>query len=126
MRAPDFQVGNYLRRWWLIPRNRWANAYLHRFDDSDGPDPHDHPWWNVSIILRGRYREHYHDGTYRDRRAGCIVVRHPNVLHRLQVINGPVWTLFITGPRRRVWGFMTPDGWIRWDRYAGQRDEGVL
>ena len=42
-RAPDFIVGAdaeggpYLRRWWLSPRNRLFNIYLHHFlrDDDD-------------------------------------------------------------------------------------------
>ncbi|MGE4307333.1 MAG: hypothetical protein AB7E24_25275 [Novosphingobium sp.] len=29
-RSPDFVIGdNYLRRWWVVPRNRFCNAYLH-------------------------------------------------------------------------------------------------
>lgn len=121
MRAPDFTVGNYLRRWWVIPRNRIANVYLHRFGDSDGQDVHDHPWFNVSIILRGRYREHFHDGTWRDRRAGMVVARQARLLHRLEVLDGPVWTLFLTGPVLREWGFMTRSGWVHWDQYKGDR-----
>lgn len=120
-RDPNFTVGDYLHRWHLVPRNRWVNAYLHRFHESDGPDVHDHPWCNVSIILRGRYREHSHDGTYRDRGPGAVIFRGARVLHRLELLDGPVTTLFLTGPRRRVWGFMTPRGWIPFHVYEGQR-----
>jgi len=35
MRKPDFVIGRagapYLERWWVIPRNRWFNIYLHHF-----------------------------------------------------------------------------------------------
>jgi hypothetical protein len=34
MRPPDFIIGGaarpYIQRWWLVPRNRWFNIYLHR------------------------------------------------------------------------------------------------
>ena len=54
----------YLTRFFLIPRNRWCNLYLHRYD---GPDYrfyglHDHPWWSLSIRIWGKFlieeREH--------------------------------------------------------------------
>lgn len=118
---PDFTVRDYLSRWHLVPRNRCANAYVHRLVESDVPVPHDHPWANVSIVLRGTYREHFHDGTYLDRRPGAIVLRSARQLHWLQIIDGPVVTLFLTGPRRRVWGFMTTHGWV--EHYAFDRQQ---
>lgn len=123
--APTFTVGNYLHRWHLIPRNRWANVYLHRFHESDGPDVHDHPWFNVSIVLRGAYREHSHDGTYRDRGPGAVVFRQARVLRRLEILSGPVTTLFLTGPRRRVWGFVTAAGWVPYYQHRGKRGEAA-
>lgn len=57
-RAPDFVIGRtgdpYMERWWLIPRNRFFNIYLHRFWRSDDDRAlHDHPWVNLSILLKG-------------------------------------------------------------------------
>jgi hypothetical protein len=62
-RAPDFLIGGaddpYIRRWWVIPRNRWFNVYLHQFLRSDDDRAlHDHPWANCSILLRGATRAH--------------------------------------------------------------------
>lgn len=119
-RAPDFRVAQYLYRWHLFPLvGRWSwidrhvgNVYLHRFRDSDLPIAHDHPYGNLSLILAGRYLEHWHDGTATMRRPGAVVFRGSRVLHWLEVIDGPVWTVFIHGPRRRTWGFMTREGWI--------------
>jgi hypothetical protein len=38
-RPPDYIIGGeadpYLRRWWVIPRNRFFNIYLHHFVRSD-------------------------------------------------------------------------------------------
>ncbi len=117
MRKPDYTVGNYLSRWHLIPRNGFGNIYFHRFVESDAPVCHDHPWWNISILLRGRYREHYHDGTYRDFGAGSIIFRQAHKLHWLEVLDGPVYTLFLTGSRRRRWGFMTSTGWVDYEKH---------
>lgn len=60
---PHFIIGGtdrpYLLRWFLIPRNRWFNIYLHKFcRDDDDRALHDHPWWFVSIMLQGSYVEH--------------------------------------------------------------------
>lgn len=132
-RKPDFVVNgtgeerDYLRRWWIWPRNRWANAYLHVFHRSDDARAvHDHPWFNVSIILRGRYREHFHDGTSKVRKPGHVVFRSARALHRLELLTPAVTTIFLTGPRVRTWGFQTPDkGWIphtAWDAYVAKQE----
>lgn len=102
----------YLERFFLAKVKGWS-AYLHLFHDSDeGPWVHDHPWWNVSIVLAGRYREWYADGTYKDRKAGDIVFRQAQVAHRIEIpeeCKGKVWSLFITGKRWREWGFFMPE-----------------
>jgi len=122
-RAPVLRVRGYLLRWRMFPRNRWCNAYLHRFRDSDDPVPHDHPYRNVSVILAGRYLEHYQDGTAALRRPGSFVVRGSHMTHWLEVIDGPVWSVFIHGPRIREWGFDHPmRGWIHHETY--NKEEG--
>jgi hypothetical protein len=127
-RAPDFIIGNdYLLRWWLIPRNRWFNVYLHQFRRSDDDRAlHDHPWWNVSIVLSGCYDEVTPTGTRR-RGAGSIVFRNATARHRLElpIIGGGItytWTLFITGPRVREWGFWCPQGFIHWRDFTSPTD----
>lgn len=137
MRQPDFVIGDhsnpYLRRWWIIPRNRWCNVYLHQILRSDDDRAlHDHPWWNVSILLRGAYREviphpvYPRTTTHKRRSAGSIVLRRATALHRLEVARGPVWSLFITGPRVREWGFACPQGWVRWDVFTSPKDSGQI
>jgi hypothetical protein len=73
-RKPDFVIGaDYLRRWWVIPRNRWFNIYLHRIrHDDDDRALHDHPWANITLVLKGAYVEHTPHGTFR-RDAGDVV-----------------------------------------------------
>lgn len=136
MRAPDFVIGPpddpYLRRWWIIPRNRLFNIYLHQFLRSDDDRAlHDHPWVNCSIILHGSYREHLRDGSVRLRKPWRawfpwrLVFRLPTGAHRVELIDGQgVWTLFLTGPKVRTWGFLCPKGWIPWTEFVEDRPGG--
>lgn len=122
-READVFIGGrentYLARWWLIQRNRIMNYYLHNFRRSDDDRAlHDHPWWNLSILLRGTYTEHTIDAggihIRKIRTAGDIVFRGARTAHRIELHDGPCWTLFITGPRIREWGFHCPKGWRHW------------
>lgn len=132
-RAPDFVVGGdddpYLKRWWLIPRNRWFNVYLHHFLRSDDDRAlHDHPWWNLSVLLDGRYVEHTISAgginIRSERQAGDRKFRRAGAAHRIELAAGPCWTLFITGPRLREWGFHCPRGWVHWRDFTNPGDGG--
>lgn len=128
-RPPSYVIGStdnpYLRRWWLIPRNPWFNIYLHQFlRDDDDRALHDHPWVWCSIILRGRYIEHtiHAGGIHRhvEYQTGTVRVNRPTFAHRLALHPGEsAWTLFITGPRVREWGFHCPSaGWVHWQAFT--------
>lgn len=137
-RQPDFVIGElsdpYLLRWWVIPRNRWFNIYLHNIVRSDDDRAlHDHPWWSCSIVLKGGYWEIVPGLHQYWRWPGSIVFRRAKSLHRLALerLTGPAeaascWTLFITGPRVREWGFQCPQGWVHWrDFTAGKNGETI-
>lgn len=122
-RRPDVVIGNaesaYMHRWFVIPRNRWFNVYLHLFLRSDDDRAlHDHPWSNVSYLLAGTYLEHTKDRDGNPKctrlRAGRIRFRRATRAHRIELDSGPCWSLFITGPRVREWGFWCPKGWVHW------------
>lgn len=140
-RTADLPIGGterpYLLRWYLIPRNRWFNIYLHQIlrDDEDRA-LHDHPWVNLSIVLEGGYVEVALDGgdmISRWRPAGTIAARLPTSAHRLVLPKAehtgearPCWSLFITGPNVREWGFRCAHGWRHWKEFtAGDRGELV-
>lgn len=114
-------------------QSRWGNVYLHRLDVEDpGQDLHDHPWWFASIILWGGYTElvmaradapaaariatRWPDtcqrGYPRTWRAGSIHTMPLDLAHRIVAMPRRTWTLCITGPKVRPWGFLTPDGWV--------------
>lgn len=127
-RAPDFIIGdNYLRRWWVIPRNEGCNVYLHEILASDDDRAHhDHPWDNVSMLLDGSYIEHDRNGRHL-RVAGSIVSRQATDAHRLEIPDGGrALSLFITGPKLREWGFHCPKGWVRWQDFVDTRDSGQI
>ena len=137
-RPPDFVIGNaadpYLIRWWVIPRNRWFNIYLHEVRRSDDDRAlHDHPWLNASIIVRGGYHEQtIATGGIRHRAlrvAGSMVFRRARAAHRLEVDPslGTTISLFITGPIVRHWGFHCPDaGWRHWEDFTGPAAKGQV
>ncbi len=136
-RAPDYVIGGmdrpYLLRWFLIPRNPLFNVYLHLFLRSDDDRAlHDHPWMNCSILLSGNYVEHtiaqggierrqlLKAGDWRFRWTGRIA-------HRVELVDDTCWTLFITGPRYRKWGFhCSQQGWIPWERFTAKDDAGAI
>lgn len=133
-RQPDFIIGSadnaYLKRWWIIPRNRFFNIYLHQFLRSDDDRAlHDHMYINMSYLLEGTYVEHTiaqggvnHEHRYR---AGELRFRLPSTAHRIEV-DQPCWSLFITGPRVRDWGFHCPKGWRPWKQFVDDRDHGKI
>lgn len=135
-RQPDVVIGGfldpYLYRWFVIPRNRVFNVYLHKFLRSDDDRAlHDHPWVNLSVLLNGEYAEHeidaggvhrrtvYQAGAMRFRRSGRMA-------HRIELRGVPCWTLFVTGPRYREWGFHCEQRWIHWKDFTAADDPGAI
>lgn len=126
----------YLQRWWVIPKNNYFNIYLHRFNSSDEDRAnHDHPWWNISILINGAYNEHLpkypekwisegnREEIVKKRYPFIPIYRAANVIHRIELIDDnrnenidgpiqgkPIWTIFITGPKVKDWGFWCPQG----------------
>jgi hypothetical protein len=134
-RAPDMLIGKeddtYLERWYVIPRNRVFNVYLHHFLRSDDDRAlHDHPWINASILLQSRYTEHTIAAGGVHRRveycAGAIKFRGASYAHRIELTHGPSWSLFITGPTMRSWGFHCPAGWRHWRDFVDTENSGQI
>jgi hypothetical protein len=103
--------GPYLHRWYLIPPNRWCNVYLHHFMRSDDDRAlHDHPWSFASVLISGAYIEITEAGSAM-RNPGSLAVRRADHRHRIELLPNRdrgfrgCWTLVITGPHCRQWGF---------------------
>lgn len=131
-------------RWYVWPRNRFVNCYLHNFLRDDEEDLHDHRMVNISVVLsRVGYKEELflrqpHEGeplpgTYMKRvRYLFPRVRLPSTPHRvvLNKLNDgtpiPIWSLFIGFPHWRNWGFWCPGNgrarWVPWEKYVLGQD----
>jgi hypothetical protein len=126
-REPDYVIGDdYLRRWYVIPRNPWSNIYLHEFRRSDDDRAlHDHPWDNASLVLYGEVDEITPEGTFR-RSAGDRIERKAADAHRIELIGPFAVSLFITGPKVREWGFHCPSGWVHWEQFTAPGDSRLV
>lgn len=162
MRTPYAHIGDYMERYWLVPYRdakrsdepipgcgpvsfwRRPLAWLiqrfgiavriHHIKRSDDDRAfHDHPWWYVTVILRGGYHEVtpvFASGMYECNKssycsAGTVLFRRATSWHRLEIDNlwgEPTWTLFITGPKTNSWGFLVePNHKIYWREYLKER-----
>ena len=136
-RKPDFIISRvdgtpYKLRWYLIPRNKLLNIYLHNIIGSDDERAlHDHRSHNISILLKGSYIEHFKDNKI-VRNAICVVFRKGETPHRLQLFKDPfnwgkelpTWSIFIKLKDYRDWGFWCPQGWRHWEEFVSKTEDG--
>lgn len=113
------------RPWWQFP----ISIRLHRImrADDDRGHLHDHPWNARTIILAGSYIELRQDvrpsskkGAQIARVEGDTAALRFGEFHRIIAVSpGGVWTLFITGRYRGVWGFDVNGGKVPWREFLG-------
>lgn len=122
----------YLTRWWLTSKTherhqarKWLPGILlhHIWRPDEDRAPHSHPWWFVSVVLKGFYVENRYNQSGRwnkrvVRNRFSIAFRRAADLHEIAVVSPDLWTLVLAGPKRREWGFMTPNGWVHWENYV--------
>ncbi len=116
-------------------------VYLHRFHRGDEDrEVHNHPWdWSFSIILVGGYREQRRvldEFAEADRmwstedrilRPGDVnhIGRHD--FHRVELLDGECWTLFVAGPKTASWGFWSQQrGFEPWREFVNRKREAVV
>jgi len=93
----------YVYRWRF--ECRLGSVRVHHWIAQDDPRAfHDHPWWFVTFVVKGGYTDRNPGG---DDHLRAPAVRYREALHRHTVVPDPggAWTVLITGPRSRVWGF---------------------
>lgn len=146
----------YLERYYLFLKDRKKfpfNAFLHKFLRSDPDDLHDHPWPYFTLILKGGYWEwipiykqftdlpEFYHPTTKDivgekkvwRGPGHFRICSANSYHRIEVEPGvDCWTLFMPGPQKREWGFLTHKNWdfrtfkwVKHDNYIANRTNSM-
>lgn len=143
----DGETVVYLRRFFLFPRNKFANLYLHHIMRSDDDAwPHDHPWNFASLILKNGYLDEqwgwlrewdawgkkfredptYCPEKYEITRPGKFVYRKAEHVHRVILDRGPAWTLVFTGRRFRQWGFWVEGKFTFWREFLNFWGENDL
>lgn len=97
-------IGEEFRRYQLL-KTRWFNLYLHRLSAPNWhPECHDHPWGFIAILLKNGYLERVGTKDYR-RRVGDVLFRPAVFVHNVITPFGTSWSLIITTPKSRDWGF---------------------
>lgn len=89
---------------WKVETALGSVRLHHWLSPDDDRARHDHPWWFVTLVLRGGYTD-VSPGGDEHLRAGSV--RYRPALHRHTVVpdKGGAWTVIVTGPKSRSWGF---------------------
>lgn len=103
------EIGEVFYRFTLA-KTPWFNLYLHSLSSPNAhAECHDHPWSFVSLVLWPGYDE-YHDGGdifrfWQRKWPGMLLFRPATWKHNVVTPYGTSWSLVLTGPRIREWGF---------------------
>lgn len=105
----------YLRRWVL---SLWLfSLRIHHWIGSDDQRCyHDHPWWFLTLILAGGYVDR--SPTRRDiLRPWSVRLRPAAHQHTVRVRPKGCWSLLLTGPDWRPWGFWVNGKFVKRNKY---------
>lgn len=100
----------YMKRW-VFDFKLFSIRIHHWLASDDLRYPHDHAWNFLTIILKGGYTDISPSGNDVVK-AGNIRYRKATHQHSVKVNPSGCWTLMLTGPEFRKWGFWV-DGKFR-------------
>jgi hypothetical protein len=99
------EIGEVFYRYTLF-KCPWFSIRLHQLTAPNWPPQcHDHPWWFVTLILRGGYLEE-HQNSITWQRPGKVLYRPAKFRHNVVTPCGTAWSLLIMGPTSRKWGMV--------------------
>lgn len=104
----------YLVRW-VLNFGLFSIRIHHWLYSDDLRNPHDHPWWFWTLCLWGRYTDSSENGED-NVKMGSIRFRPARHRHSVKV-KKRCWTLLITGPEERVWGFWVKGKFRKRNKY---------
>lgn len=126
----------YIRRWVLNVAGVGSLRLHHWTASDDSRFLHDHAWPFTTLILRGGYTDITEEMCTMCAGGGCMwcsgtgskrygeylsagMVRHRPAqhVHSVRVEPGGCWTLMLTGPVVRDWGFWVDGEWKRMRRF---------
>lgn len=89
---------------WVFNLGLFSFRVHHFLRSDDKRYFHDHAWWFVTMVLKGSYTDVSPAGEDR-MTAGSIRYRAARHKHYVKVEDGGCWTILLTGPMMRKWGF---------------------
>lgn len=105
----------YIRRW-VVDFGPFSIRLHHWLSSDDQRNFHDHPWWYLSLVLKGSYQDVSPQGT-RNRTPFTVSWFPASHQHTVKVAPGGCWTLLITGREKRQWGFWVKGKFKKRNRY---------
>lgn len=120
----------HFRRWRLLS-TPWFAIYIHGIYKADEDEHyHDHPWDYISIGLKGYGFEEHYKGGHVDHnliKPFGVIRRKAEEFHKIEsLFKSPIYTLFITGKRRREWGYSYNGSWLDHKTYRKLKSRGQL
>jgi len=109
---------------WHIWKCKWFQIYLHNFLHDDDPIFHDHPRNSISFLLSGKLFEWIYNAAQKKSDVSIVPrirLRSADHAHYIYVVR-PAWTLFITGPIKREWGFWQHKKWYNAKELKTEQD----
>lgn len=105
----------YVIRWRL--ETPWGSIRLHHWlAPDDDRAPHDHPWGFRTFVLKGGYRDESPTGS-EHLRAPATRYRPATHQHTVFPDPGGAWTIIVTGPKVRNWGFWVRGKFVKMNKY---------
>lgn len=105
----------YVIRWRL--ETKWGSIRLHHWLSHDDDRAfHDHPWDFVTFVVKGGYTD---SGPNGDEHLRAPAIQHRSATHQHTVFpdDGGAWTIVVTGPRVRTWGFWVEDKFVKANKF---------
>jgi hypothetical protein len=94
----------YVHRWRLELRGAGSLRVHHWTGNDDNRAFHDHAWWFWTLVVKGGYTDN-HPGGFEILRAPALRYRPAEYQHAVFPHEGGAWTILLTGPKVRNWGF---------------------
>lgn len=116
------KTGVYVRRWY-IETPLFSIRLHHWLHSDDNRALHDHPWWFITLILKGGYTDLSHNNEHLSQ--GSIRFRKAEHQHSVKVGKGGAWTVLLTGPKTRKWGFQVGKKWKKSNKYFLEHGQHV-
>jgi hypothetical protein len=90
---------------WMVETPLGSLRVHHWLGPDDDRALHDHPWWFLTFVVKGGYADLQQYGVADLLQAPAVRFRPAHHQHTVQPLKGGAWTVMVTGPKVRVWGF---------------------